>query len=400
MSLIKVPIYPTRNLATEIDPGARSIVAGTNVTFTTNADGSITINSVSGSGTVTSVGATGSTGLTVGGSPITTSGTLTFTLSANLQSWSGIAPSSKADTSNVWTLTGNQTSTGTKTIEDTNAVKMVFSRTGTGANSSVEWKTTGGSIFAGMQGAGVWAIAGTASLTTTPWLEVRQGSVRTQGFGGASDAGVYYLGDAALDNFIYKQSGDNAFIFRIGTVPVQARLDAGGTILTTTGNMSIGSALGFGSAVGSSNSDVTRHIALYGTSYGFGITGNRLNYIAPINARHTFVVNGVDSVSVGAANTSDTLLVPGSLRSTGSGAILHSYDRTSSRQWGWYGTGDVFRLWNGSTDIITVDPSGNQSNDGYIWPTAAGAGSKKLTQILVSSSAPAGLADGTLYLRY
>lgn len=97
MSLVRVPIYPTRNLATEIDPGARSIVAGTNINFVTNPDGSITINSTGTAGTVTSVAATGSTGLTVGGSPITTSGTLTFTLSANLQSWSGIAPATKAN---------------------------------------------------------------------------------------------------------------------------------------------------------------------------------------------------------------------------------------------------------------------------------------------------------------
>ena len=115
MSLLRVPIYPTRNLAVEIDPGARSIVAGTNVSFTTNADGSITINaSGGGTGTVTSVGATGSTGLTISGSPITTSGTLTFTLSANLQSWSGIAPSSKADTSALgnYVLKAGDTMTG------------------------------------------------------------------------------------------------------------------------------------------------------------------------------------------------------------------------------------------------------------------------------------------------
>lgn len=42
-------------------------------------------------GTVTQVAATGSTGLTVGGSPITTSGTLTFTLSSELQGLSGLA---------------------------------------------------------------------------------------------------------------------------------------------------------------------------------------------------------------------------------------------------------------------------------------------------------------------
>jgi hypothetical protein len=43
------------------------------------------------SGTVTSVAATGSTGLTVGGSPITSSGTLTFTLDSELQGMSGLS---------------------------------------------------------------------------------------------------------------------------------------------------------------------------------------------------------------------------------------------------------------------------------------------------------------------
>lgn len=54
-----------------------------------------------GSGTVTNVAVTGSTGLTVGGSPITTSGTITLTLSDNLQSWSAILPSSKLNASAV-----------------------------------------------------------------------------------------------------------------------------------------------------------------------------------------------------------------------------------------------------------------------------------------------------------
>lgn len=54
-----------------------------------------------GAGTVTSVAVTGSTGLTVGGSPITTSGTITLTLSANLQSWSAILPAAKFDAAGV-----------------------------------------------------------------------------------------------------------------------------------------------------------------------------------------------------------------------------------------------------------------------------------------------------------
>lgn len=48
----------------------------------------------SGSGSVTSVNATGSTGLTVGGGPITTSGTLTLTLASELQAFSNITAGS------------------------------------------------------------------------------------------------------------------------------------------------------------------------------------------------------------------------------------------------------------------------------------------------------------------
>lgn len=179
MALVKVPIYPTRNLATEIDPGARSIVAGTNVSFVVNADGSITINSSGGSGTVTSVGATGSTGLTVGGTnPITTSGVLTFTLSANLQSWSGIAPSSKADTSAL-----------------SNYVDKVTNEN----------------------------VGGFKTFT--------HGAIRAQGFSGDPTSGVLYMGDAATDAYIFRPGGTQQLNFKYGTGT--AVLNATGTILTT-----------------------------------------------------------------------------------------------------------------------------------------------------------------------
>lgn len=50
-------------------------------------------------GTVTSVAVANATGITWAGSPITGAGTLTPELSENLQAWSGIAPSVKADAS-------------------------------------------------------------------------------------------------------------------------------------------------------------------------------------------------------------------------------------------------------------------------------------------------------------
>lgn len=73
--------------------GVSQIIAGTNVTISPpGGTGAVTINaSAGGGGSVTSVAATGSTGLVVGGSPITTSGTLTFTLGTELQGLSALA---------------------------------------------------------------------------------------------------------------------------------------------------------------------------------------------------------------------------------------------------------------------------------------------------------------------
>lgn len=51
----------------------------------------------SGTGTVTSVDLANSTGLTASGGPITAAGSLTYTLSANLQAWHGLATSAKQD---------------------------------------------------------------------------------------------------------------------------------------------------------------------------------------------------------------------------------------------------------------------------------------------------------------
>jgi hypothetical protein len=70
-------------------------------------------------GTLTSVAVANATGITWTGSPITSSGTLTPALSANLQSWSGIAPATKADDSSVMHLTGAESASGTKNFTGT-----------------------------------------------------------------------------------------------------------------------------------------------------------------------------------------------------------------------------------------------------------------------------------------
>ena len=59
-----------------------NILAGSNVTVTRSSSGVTIASTAAGTGTVTSVAATAGTGITVSGSPITTSGTLTITNSA------------------------------------------------------------------------------------------------------------------------------------------------------------------------------------------------------------------------------------------------------------------------------------------------------------------------------
>jgi hypothetical protein len=76
-----------------------------------------------------------------------------------------------------------------------------------------------------------------------------------------------------------------------------------GTDVATVNNTGLGINTGFGlnlgSQVAASNTDLSKHIRIYGTNYGFGLTGARLNYVVPTGSAHVFLVNGVDSLTVG-----------------------------------------------------------------------------------------------------
>jgi hypothetical protein len=67
--------------------------------------------------------------------------------------------------------------------------------------------------------------------------------------------------------------------------------------------LSASSGLSFGSLVAGSTVDLSKHIALYPT-YGFNVTGSRLNYTASSGAGHYFNVAGTDYFSVAAAGVS------------------------------------------------------------------------------------------------
>jgi hypothetical protein len=111
----------------------KSIIAGTGITLA-QAAGSVTISASTGS--VTSVAATGSTGLVVGGSPITTAGTLTFTLGSELQGLSGLSALGIVTRTATGTYTARSITSGVGTITITNPL-------GTAGNFGLDLTTIG-----------------------------------------------------------------------------------------------------------------------------------------------------------------------------------------------------------------------------------------------------------------
>lgn len=114
-----------------------------------------------GGGTVTSVNVSGGTGISATGGPITSSGTISLALSTNLQGWSGISPSSKANTSHTHTIgqiTGLQAALDGKAGASSSNMGATWSYTltstySTGA-SAIEFVNGSNRRFLGMGGDG------------------------------------------------------------------------------------------------------------------------------------------------------------------------------------------------------------------------------------------------------
>lgn len=71
---------------------------------------------------------------------------------------------------------------GSATLSSIGQVALVAERTGVGANSSIEFKTTSGSVFVGQGAANTFAVGGSANLNSAPWLAV---TATNAAFGGS-----------------------------------------------------------------------------------------------------------------------------------------------------------------------------------------------------------------------
>lgn len=448
MSLVKVPIYPTRNLATEIDPGARTINAGTNVSFSVQPDGSITINasgggtgtvtsvglaaptgfSVSGSpvttsgtltlayaagytgyttteqtklagiapgaqpGTVTSVGATGSTGLTVGGSPITTSGTLTFTLSANLQSWSGIAPATKANLASP-VFTGDPRAPTPATADnDTSIATTAFVK-----NQGYATTASLGSyvLKAGdtMTGALTMKARILSDRANNEWAVLARSADAASNRGGiwvdAPGIGLYN----ANFNSAVRTDNDGTVSLVAGSV-TRATLQAVGTFDSFYG-MRVFNATQL--RVYDSNNDTPIELGL-----GFGSGTDRNGYLWNRNNGHLSLgTNNTERIRIQPGGAVD--VTGGQLAVVNNNLVVSGGDIYAYRSAGT--TGVIFLRSDGSRYLFYdgskyAMPGAGLDVGGHIWPSASASGSKKLSKISIGTAAPSGLIDGELYLRY
>jgi YVTN family beta-propeller protein len=146
------PISPNLESIAALTPSAGNLIVGNGTGYSALSIGAAGMGLVSdgttphwaplsGSGTVTSVGATTtSTGLSISGSPITTSGSLTFTLNAELQGLAGL----NADGILIRTGAGTYTS---------NAVTQHDILIGGASNSIVSQPLTNGQLLIGSTGA-------------------------------------------------------------------------------------------------------------------------------------------------------------------------------------------------------------------------------------------------------
>ena len=128
----------TTSLA-KADSAVQSVVGGANITVNNTDPLNPVISSSSGGGSVTSVAVTGSTGLAISGSPITTSGVITATLSSNLQAWSGVSVSAKEDSFSKGSLIAgtNVTLSGTLTNRLVGAGDITIDATPGGGGGTV-----------------------------------------------------------------------------------------------------------------------------------------------------------------------------------------------------------------------------------------------------------------------
>jgi hypothetical protein len=289
-------------------------------------------------------------------------------------------------------LTGIPTApTATAGTNTTQLATTAFVATATGAAYNPgAVAITGGTINGTTIGATLPSSAAFTTLTTSGTLTLN-GSIRagqgipnssdfsTNGyaFGADADTGLFSpITGGGASNGVVSLFGNSVEILRglaagvtvYGTLAVNgAATFTGGITATTTG-------INFGSVTGASVTDVSKHINMYGGTFGLNITGSTQNYIVPTGSIHSFIVGGtqvgyfsstgLNACAIGATTASAATFTTAIANSYFSSAILYAGN----------GMANFMSLTGGSTgNPAAIGMSGTDTNVG-LTITAKGTG--------------------------
>lgn len=329
---------------------------------------------------VRSIDIADATGISFSGGPITESGTFVPELSVTLQAWNGINPDSKANVAGQ-TFTGPIIASGVTSQSGMSAAQNFASTTpnavlgGDGSGGGGVFLrpngvgSTVGQTF--VQQNGILTVTGTA-ITDSPRINLIPGAANaTPGVTFHNNlaefrGGVYW--DGPTDSVVFYTSSD-------GTNP-RMRLENSGRLATTSG-------YSMGSNVAASPVDLSKHIALWGTTFGFSITSLSVNVVS----------NGVLSAQF----LPTGLAVPGAFSAGGNATVAGAI--TANQVFD--SLGNLRKIANGTVNANTtatatwLNAAIEKSNDStYAFTIPAGLGSTGDAITLVNSGT-AGVIDLT-----
>lgn len=312
------------------------------------------------SGTVTSVAVANATGISWTGSPITSSGTLTPALSANLQAWHALAPSAKADASHSHALSSlTQSGATSGQVPQWNGstwVPATVSGGGGGTGTVTSVAASGGTTGLSFTGSPV-TTSGTLTLGGT--LAIANG-----GTGATSASAARSALGAAASSHTHVASDITSGVMataRLGTGTANST-----TYLRGDGTWQVVSGGGGGTVTS---------VAVSGGTTGLGVSGS------PITSSGTITLNGVLVVANGGTGASS---LTGYVKGSGTSALTASSTIPGS---------DISGNISGNAANVTGTVA--VANGGTGGTTAATA--RTGLGIYTQSGDPGAVADGSLW---
>ena len=331
-------------------------------------------------GTVTSVAATGGTGISVSGSPITSSGTLTITNTAPDQvvSLTGAGTTSVSGTYPSFTITSNDQYSGT--------VTSVSATAGTGISISGSPITSSGTLTitntapdqtVSLTGSGTTTITGTYPNFTIASADQYTGTVTSVDFAvptgfslsgnPITTSGTITIGFAsgyALPTTAKQTEWDTAYTNRITTLTTTGSSGAA-TLSSNTLNIPNYTLSGLGGVPS------TRTLTINGT--GYDLSADRSWSVGTITALTGEVTaSGTGSVSATVTNSAVIGKVLTGLNLTGGGtiaatdSILEAFGKVQNQISALVGSVQYEGVWNASTNSPTITSSTGNKGDYYV----------------------------------